>query len=240
MPRKGPIGLPSARFADSGRIAAVESKPAISTIKDFHVTRSLNSVNRFILASAALTLAVALVVSQARRSDNFGRFLGSFERSQSIDHASTIKDDLIRRLAGADDKTLVSEITAFVVSSNPTAISQVVGQLYEREMPKEAKKIAITLAEIGGTRYKVISLIQMAASEYIVGRFVERDLGKAEALLNDPILANLPSTQYFLGVFWGSVHNPRRNAALARDYMQKAADGGFQPAIAALPNLSGG
>jgi hypothetical protein len=122
----------------------------------------------------------------------------------------------------------------FIAETSPKAIIQIVGYLRSVKDSAPHNTLSVYLGETAGNRYKNKALLQTAAAEYIIGRFVPRDLARAREILDRPLLQDDSITDYFLGLWWHSSANPERDEQKANSYFQRAADAGLDAAIRTL------
>lgn len=194
-------------------------------------------VNKAIAWSVAATVLAVAIASWLPHSATGRKIAASLnarvETTSAAKRTAGLLEDL--RSAGPDERSKV--LANFVADIRPEYIIPVVGILRGGDATPRQRALSVELGVAAGLHYANRPLMQTAAAELVLGRFIPKDLTRARQLLGNPVMAGDRITDFTWGLWWSSASNPERNLAEARKALQKALDGGYGPAVDALKRL---
>lgn len=188
------------------------------------------SVRQTIFASFAVTLIFAALVSHFLTSTLIRETL-RFVRQEKL---AADPQDTVSAIAGhlpdIPESELSFEAARIVAATGPIRLLPVLATLLGKETSAKARKFAVLLIEQGALRYRTPSYLNQAGYQYYTGVNITRDYEKTVKFLSDPVLADSPASNFYLGMALMATDNPHGDIPSGLALIRKAASAGFAPA----------
>ena len=198
--------------------------------------RHQSATHKAILASFFLTLTAAAIASHPKVTT----LIYSYYKPGSLPGENNSLNILIKNFGinyiNADGLFKSDLLSNFVARRGPSELNLAVNYFLQNTKSNEEKYLAIALAQAGGYRYGNTRLLLVAASEYISGKNIGKNLDFADYLLN-MIKSENSSSDYYRGLIFMDKDNPNADTEKAKFYLGKASGAGLKPAKQALEKL---